>query len=145
MFFSFHSVFPSHTGAVLASLCLFIMLVLAVVVYSKCLLNFKLWYKNSYGDYEMNGKTALSFFQAKEDISCTICSMSLIMIHQFVSHSDGKIYDAFISYINDENDQKFVNFILKPHLETKYGHKLLLNNTDILPGSGISLGHVITE
>ncbi|XP_027028746.2 single Ig IL-1-related receptor [Tachysurus fulvidraco] len=96
------TIFPNHTGAVLASLVLFIMLVLAAVVYSKCHLNFKLWYKNSYGDYEIN---------------------------------DGKIYDAYISYINDENDQKFVNFILKPHLETKYGHKLLLNNTNILPGA----------
>ncbi|KAK3526792.1 hypothetical protein QTP70_033569 [Hemibagrus guttatus] len=96
------TIFPSHTGAVLASLVLFIMLVLAAVVYSKCHLNFKLWYKNSYGDDEIN---------------------------------DGKVYDAFISYISDENDQKFVNFILKPHLETKYGHKLLLNNTNILPGA----------
>ncbi|XP_053498234.1 single Ig IL-1-related receptor [Ictalurus furcatus] len=96
------TIFPSHTGAVLASLVLFIMLVLAVFVYSKCHLNFKLWYKNSYGDYEIN---------------------------------DGKIYDAYISYIDDENDRKFVNFILKPHLENKYGHKLLLNNTNILPGT----------
>ncbi|XP_026775675.3 single Ig IL-1-related receptor [Pangasianodon hypophthalmus] len=97
-----NTIFPSHTGAVIASLVLFVMLFLAVLVYSKCHLNFKLWYKNSYGDYEI---------------------------------SDGKIYDAYISYINDENDQKFVNFILKPQLENKYGHKLLLNNTNILPGA----------
>ncbi|TSM52275.1 Anoctamin-9 [Bagarius yarrelli] len=94
--------FHSHTGAMLASLVLFIMLILLAVVYTKCHLNLKLWYKNSYGEYEIN---------------------------------DGKIYDAYISYINDENDQKFVNFILKSHLETKYGHKLLLNNTNILPGA----------
>ncbi|XP_046714525.1 single Ig IL-1-related receptor isoform X2 [Silurus meridionalis] len=97
-----NTVFPSHTGAVLASLVLFIMLVLAAVVYSKCHLNFKLWYKNTYGEYELN---------------------------------DGKIYDAYISYIDDENDLKFVNFILKPQLENKYGYKLLLNNTNILPGA----------
>lgn len=49
--------FPNHTSAVLASLVLFIILVLAAVVYSKCHLNFKLWYKNSYGEYEINGKS----------------------------------------------------------------------------------------
>lgn len=46
------------------------------------------------------------------------------------------MYDAYISYVNDENDRKFANFILKPHLENRYGHKLLLNHTDILPGAG---------
>lgn len=50
--------------------------------------------------------------------------------------SDGKMYDAYVSYVNDDNDRKFVNFILKPHLENKYGHKLLLNDTNILPGAG---------
>ncbi|XP_051975187.1 single Ig IL-1-related receptor-like [Xyrauchen texanus] len=94
--------FPSHTGAVMASVVLLVVLALAAVVYSKCQLNFKLWYKDIYGEYELN---------------------------------DGKIYDAYISYVNNENDRKFVNFILKPHLENKYGHKLLLNDTNILPGS----------
>lgn len=61
------------------------------------------------------------------------------MIIMFIfSHTDGKIYDAYISYINDENDHKFVNFILKPQLENKCGYKLLLNDTNILPGAGIS-------
>ncbi|KAM9496628.1 single Ig IL-1-related receptor isoform 3-T3 [Clarias gariepinus] len=49
--------------------------------------------------------------------------------------TNGKIYDAYISYINDENDHKFVNFILKPQLENKCGYKLLLNDTNILPGA----------
>ncbi|XP_066525066.1 single Ig IL-1-related receptor [Hoplias malabaricus] len=92
--------FPSHTGAVVASVVLLLFLVLATLIYTKCHLNFKLWYKSKYGDYEIN---------------------------------DGKMYDAYISYINSENDRKFVNFILKPHLENKYGHKLLLNETNILP------------
>lgn len=48
------------------------------------------------------------------------------------------MYDAYVSYVNNDNDRKFVNFILKPHLENKYGHKLLLNDTDILPGAGKS-------
>uniref|UniRef100_A0A3B1JD46 Single immunoglobulin and toll-interleukin 1 receptor (TIR) domain n=1 Tax=Astyanax mexicanus TaxID=7994 RepID=A0A3B1JD46_ASTMX len=94
--------FPSHTGAVVASVILLLSLALAALIYSKCHLNFRLWYKNRYGDYEID---------------------------------DGKMYDAYISYINSENDRKFVNFILKPHLENKYGHKLLLNDTDILPGA----------
>ncbi|TRY95339.1 hypothetical protein DNTS_034098 [Danionella cerebrum] len=93
---------PSHTGAVVASVVLLLVLALAAVVYSMCRLNFKLWYKNGYGEYELN---------------------------------DGKIYDAFISYVNNENDRKFVNFILKPHLENKYSHKLMLNDTNILPGA----------
>lgn len=49
--------------------------------------------------------------------------------------NDGKMYDAYVSYVNNEYDRKFVNFILKPHLENKYGHKLHLNDNDILPGS----------
>lgn len=93
---------PSHTGAVVASVVLLLVLALAAVVYSKCRLNFKLWYRNIYGEYELN---------------------------------DGKMYDAYISYFNTENDRKFVNFILKPHLENKYSHKLLLNDTNILPGA----------
>ncbi|KAL1247751.1 hypothetical protein QQF64_023127 [Cirrhinus molitorella] len=93
---------PSHTGAVVASVVLLLVLALAAVVYTKCRLNFKLWYRNIYGDYELN---------------------------------DGKMYDAYISYVNNENDRKFVNFILKPHLENKYSHKLLLNDANILPGA----------
>lgn len=46
---------PSHTGAVVASVVLLVVLALSVVVYSKCQLNFKLWYKNVYGEYEFNG------------------------------------------------------------------------------------------
>lgn len=55
----------------------------------------------------------------------------------FVSvSSDGKVYDAYVSYVNNDHDRKFVNFILKPHLEKKLAHKLHLNDNDILPGSG---------
>ena len=51
--------------------------------------------------------------------------------------SDGKLYDAYVSYVNNEYDRKFVNFILKPNL-VKHGHKLHLNEGDILPGTGDS-------
>ncbi|XP_063052183.1 single Ig IL-1-related receptor [Engraulis encrasicolus] len=101
--FSLHRTnLPSHTATVVAAVTLLLLLGLAALIYSRCHLNIKLWYKNNYGDYELN---------------------------------DGKMYDAYISYVNVENDRKFVNFILKPHLENKYGHKLLLNHTDILPGA----------
>lgn len=63
----------------------------------------------------------------------------------FVSFSfvDGKLYDAYISYVNNEYDRKFVNFILKPNL-AKYGQRLHLNDNDILPGTGdISLVSLI--
>ncbi|KAG2462121.1 SIGIR protein, partial [Polypterus senegalus] len=49
--------------------------------------------------------------------------------------NDGKLYDAYISYVDSANEKKFVNFILKPHLENKYNYKLHLNTGDILPGS----------
>lgn len=48
--------------------------------------------------------------------------------------TDGKLYDAYVSYVNNDHDRKFVNFILKPHLENKNGYKLHLNENDILPG-----------
>lgn len=49
---------------------------------------------------------------------------------------DGKLYDAYISYVNNDHDRKFVNFILKPHLENKNIYKVHLNDNEILPGSG---------
>lgn len=57
--------------------------------------------------------------------------------------SDGKLYDAYISYVNNDHDRKFVNFILKPHLESKNAYKLHLNDNDILPGSGEIKGRVV--
>ncbi|KAM3870562.1 single Ig IL-1-related receptor [Diretmus argenteus] len=93
---------PSHTAAVIAAVLLLLILAIAAAVYSKWHLNIKLWYRNSYGDYELN---------------------------------DGKLYDAYVSYVNNDYDRKFVNFILKPHLESKSGYKLHLNDNDVLPGS----------
>ncbi|XP_059191554.1 single Ig IL-1-related receptor [Centropristis striata] len=93
---------PNHAAAVVAAIILLLLLAVAVIVYSRCHLNIKLCYKNSYGDYELN---------------------------------DGKLYDAYISYVNNDHDRKFVNFILKPHLENKNGYKVHLNENDILPGS----------
>lgn len=93
---------PNHTAAVIAAIVLLLLLAVAAVVYSRCHLNIKLWYKNLYGDYELN---------------------------------DGKLYDAYISYVNNDHDRKFVNFILKPHLESKNAYKVHLNENDILPGS----------
>ncbi|XP_013869062.1 single Ig IL-1-related receptor [Austrofundulus limnaeus] len=96
---------PSHTAAVTAAIILLLLLGVAAIVYTRCHLSIKLWYKNSYGDYELN---------------------------------DGKLYDAYISYVNNDYDRKFVNFILKPHLENKSGYKLHLNDNDILPGAAPS-------
>lgn len=50
---------PSHTAAVIAAILLLLLLAVAAVVYSRCHLNIKLWYKNSYGDYELNGETSV--------------------------------------------------------------------------------------
>ncbi|XP_061577665.1 single Ig IL-1-related receptor [Cololabis saira] len=101
--FSVHSSSrPSHTAAVISAVVLLLLLAVAAVVYSRCHLNIKLWYRDAYGDYELN---------------------------------DGKSYDVYISYVNNDYDRKFVNFILKPHLENKNGYKVHLNDNDILPGS----------
>ncbi|XP_051917137.1 single Ig IL-1-related receptor [Hippocampus zosterae] len=93
---------PSHTAAVTAAFVVLLLLAVAAVIYSKCHLNIKLWYRDSYGDYEMG---------------------------------DGKLYDAYISYVNNDYDRKFVNFILKPHLENKHVYKVHLNDNNIMPGS----------
>ncbi|KAJ0069237.1 hypothetical protein NL108_003139 [Boleophthalmus pectinirostris] len=92
---------PSHTAAVIGAIMVLALLGVSALVYIKCHLNIKMWYKNIYGDYEL---------------------------------SDGKLYDAYISYVNNDHDRKFVNFILKPHLENKNGYKVHLNDNDILPG-----------
>ncbi|XP_041852235.1 single Ig IL-1-related receptor [Melanotaenia boesemani] len=97
-----NSRYPSHTAAVIAAIVLIVLLGVVAVVYTRCHLNIKLWYRNSYGEYELN---------------------------------DGKLYDAYISYVNNDYDRKFVNFILKPHLENKSGYKVHLNGNDILPGA----------
>lgn len=49
---------PSHTAAVIAAAVLLLLLAAAALVYTRCHLNIKLWYHNSYGDYELNGKTS---------------------------------------------------------------------------------------
>lgn len=48
---------PSHTAAVTAAIILLLLLGVAAIVYTRCHLNIKLWYKNYYGDYELNGKS----------------------------------------------------------------------------------------
>ncbi|XP_068595575.1 single Ig IL-1-related receptor [Brachionichthys hirsutus] len=93
---------PSHAGAVVGAILLLFLLAVAALVYSRCHLNIKLWYRNSYGDFEFN---------------------------------DGKFFDAYISYVNNDHDRKFVNFILKPHLENIKAYKVHLNDNDILPGA----------
>ncbi|KAL8170100.1 UNVERIFIED_CONTAM: hypothetical protein K2H54_063245 [Gekko kuhli] len=91
-----------HLGAVLAAFLILTLLLLMSVTYVKCRLNVLLWYRNHYGDLEIN---------------------------------DGKLYDAYVSYANATDDIKFVNFIMKPQLENRYGYKLFLDDKDVLPNS----------
>ncbi|CAN9499399.1 unnamed protein product [Ophioblennius macclurei] len=93
---------PNHTAAVIAAVVLLLLLGIAAIIYSRCHLNIKLWYRNKYGDYELN---------------------------------DGKLYDAYISYVSNDYDRKFINFILKPHLENQHRYKVHLNDNEILPGA----------
>lgn len=50
--------------------------------------------------------------------------------------TDGKLYDAYVSYSDCPEDRKFVNFILKPQLERRRGYKLFLDDRDLLPHAG---------
>lgn len=122
---------PNHTAAVIAAVVLLILLTVAAVVYSQCHLNIKLWYRNLYGDYELNGKDSV-------EVTCWSCFVLLSCINLccVCNFTDGKLYDAYISYVNNDADRKFVNFILKPHLENQSGYKVQLCDNDILPGAG---------
>lgn len=45
-----------HIAAVVIALCVFAVLVIGVLLYIKCRLNISLWYRDKYGDPEMNGR-----------------------------------------------------------------------------------------
>ncbi|MEE6520367.1 hypothetical protein FKM82_018218, partial [Ascaphus truei] len=49
--------------------------------------------------------------------------------------NDGRLYDAYVSFCPSNIDTKFTNFILKPHLENRYGYKLHLDERNLLPNS----------
>ncbi|CAH2326288.1 single Ig IL-1-related receptor [Pelobates cultripes] len=49
--------------------------------------------------------------------------------------SDGRLFDAYVSFCPSNVDTKFTNFILKPHLENKYGYKLHLDEMNLLPNT----------
>lgn len=52
---------------------LLLLLAVAAVVYSRCHLNIKLWYRNSYGEYELNGKIP----QNRYKVDCGLCAVGL--------------------------------------------------------------------
>ena len=51
--------------------------------------------------------------------------------------SDGREYDAFISYKSTPADEKFVLQYLFPKLEAEMRFKLCLHFRDFLPGEGL--------
>ncbi|XP_053305316.1 single Ig IL-1-related receptor [Spea bombifrons] len=91
-----------HVAAVLFALSVLTALVAGSILYLKCKLNVLLWYRDKYGDPEIN---------------------------------DGRLYDAYVSFCPSNVDTKFTNFILKPHLENKYGYKLHLDERSLLPNT----------
>ncbi|XP_072277841.1 single Ig IL-1-related receptor [Pyxicephalus adspersus] len=91
-----------HIAAVLFALCVLAFLVVGTIVYIKCRLNVRLWYKDKYGELEIN---------------------------------DGRLFDAYVSFCPSNIDTKFTNFILKPHLENRYGYKLHLDERSLLPNT----------
>ena len=56
-----------------------------------------------------------------------------------VSITDGKEYDAFVSYKSTPEDEKFVLQYLYPKLETEFRFKLCLHFRDFMPGEGKSV------
>ncbi|KAM4617954.1 single Ig IL-1-related receptor [Discoglossus pictus] len=49
--------------------------------------------------------------------------------------NDGRLFDAYVSFSSSNTDTKFTNFILKPHLENRYGYKLHLDERNLLPNT----------
>eukprot|EP00079_Xenopus_tropicalis_P024680 XP_012817588.1 PREDICTED: single Ig IL-1-related receptor [Xenopus tropicalis] len=91
-----------HVAAVIFALAVLTALIVGSVIYLKCRLNARLWYRNKYGDPEIN---------------------------------DGRLSDAYVSYCPSNTDTKFTNFILKPHLENRYGYKLHLDEMSLMPNT----------
>ena len=56
-----------------------------------------------------------------------------------VSITDGKEFDAFVSYKSTPEDEKFVLQYLYPKLETEFRFKLCLHFRDFMPGEGKSV------
>lgn len=58
---------------------------------------------------------------------------------EFWFFTDGKTYDAFISYKSTKSDQEFVLKKLYPKLELEMGYKLCMHFRDFTPGDGKSI------
>ncbi|XP_027715947.1 single Ig IL-1-related receptor isoform X2 [Vombatus ursinus] len=70
-----------------------------------------------------------------QDYGTFTCTLRNLRASFTLQRTDGKLYDAYISYTSSPEDRKFVNFILKPQLENRHGYKLLLDDRDVLPNS----------
>ncbi|KAM9301710.1 single Ig IL-1-related receptor [Gastrophryne carolinensis] len=93
---------PEHIAAVIFALGVLSLLIVGTILYIKCRLNVRLWYRDKYGEPEIN---------------------------------DGRLFDAYVSFRPSNIDTKFTNFILKAHLENRYGYKLHLDERSLLPNT----------
>lgn len=130
-----------HVPAVLAALLVLVLLVLLAVLYVRCRLSVLLWYRNRYGELEINGEwpgkgTALVPPLRTESSGARVLSPARITPPSPRLSPDGKLYDAYVSHASAPDDRKFVHFIVKPQLENRYGYKLFLDEQTILPNSG---------
>lgn len=119
-------------SAVLAALLVLALLVLLAGLYVRCRLSVRLWYRNRYGELELNGEQPGGLRGASPSVTassrCHTLSPRL--------SPDGKLYDAYVSHAGAPDDRKFVHFIMKPQLENRYGYKLFLDEQTILPNAG---------
>lgn len=137
--------------AVLAALLVLALLVLLAGLYVRCRLSVLLWYRNRYGELEINGEL---LEKGTEVVPCgkslpwargLPMSRALPSVTTHLSpwlSPDGKLYDAYVSHATAPDDRKFVHFIVKPQLENRYGYKLFLDEQTILPNSGRHRTHV---
>ncbi|NWH72370.1 SIGIR protein, partial [Piaya cayana] len=119
-----------HVPAVLAALAVLALLVLLAVLYVRCRLSAMLWYRNRYGELEINGETP-----ERGGLGGLPEAQSPPSRHPVSPPPDGKLYDAYVSHAAAPDDRKFVHFIVKPQLENRHGYKLFLDEQTILPNA----------
>ncbi|XP_056384435.1 single Ig IL-1-related receptor isoform X3 [Hyla sarda] len=70
-----------------------------------------------------------------EDYGKFTCQLQNVSASFTLHKTDGRLFDACVSFCPSNIDTKFTNFILKPQLENRYGYKLHLDERSLLPST----------